>query len=232
MKKPEIRRYEMLVRLNEFGATHEERFPGTTGAGRLFAQLGATVADLQSHIVEQAAGISARRATAAAKNAARDRLRTTMMRLTRAVRIVAAAASGIDAATRLPKSRCDQRLIVAARALTQNDMLRHHLAANNLPTALADDVTPAIDAFDAAAVSYTRATASCAAARVSISTTMAKALVIAEKLDLVIDRQCESDAVLLAEWKSARHISRATGRQSHRQPTATTARVVTWPSAA
>ena len=46
MKFMETRRYEMLVRVRDFGAANGDRFPASTLAGKTFAAVSSTVNDL------------------------------------------------------------------------------------------------------------------------------------------------------------------------------------------
>ena len=46
MKFMETRRYEMLVRVRDFGAANGDRFPASTLAGKTFAGVSSTVNDL------------------------------------------------------------------------------------------------------------------------------------------------------------------------------------------
>src|SRR5437773_5742 len=56
MKKTENRKYDMLLRVRDFGATHAADFPVNTVGNKLFAAVGAAASELASHAVVQASG--------------------------------------------------------------------------------------------------------------------------------------------------------------------------------
>jgi hypothetical protein len=203
-----IRRYEMLVRLKEFGTAHAELFPDTSGGGRLFAAFGAAVDDLQSHVVAQAGGTNATRQATTAKTAARRLALRRLDTLTRTAQIVTAGTPGFDEKLRLPKSRSDQRLVAVARAIVQDvTPFADQIVAHNLPATFLSEVTAAIDALDTAIQTQAQAAGARAAARAAIQERLAAAFAMAAQLDTVVANQCGNDAVMLAKWQSARHQS-------------------------
>ena len=211
MRTPDIRRYEMLVQLKEFGVAHADLFPDTSGGGKLFSAINAVVDELQSQIVAQAAATRAARTGTSTRNAARDRLRATLQTLTRTAKIAAKAQPGLEAAFRFPASRGNQRFVAAARAIVQAATpLRDQIVAHHMPPTVLDDVTAAIDAFEAATVSHVQAKEARSAARVDIDATIAKAIAIVEKLDVVVEKQSEGNPALLADWRAASHVSSVT----------------------
>jgi hypothetical protein len=204
----DIRRYEMLVRLKEFGTAHAELFPDSSGGGKLFAAFGAALDDLQSHVVAQAGGTNATRQATTAKTAARRLALQRLDMLTRTAQIVTAGTPGFDEKLRLPKSRSDQRLVAVARAIVQDvTPFADQIVAHNLPATFLADVNAAIDALDAAIQTQASAAQARAAARAAIDDKLAAAFAMAAQLDTVVGNQCGDDAVTLAKWQSARHQS-------------------------
>lgn len=204
----DIRRYEMLVRLNTFGTVHADLFPATSGGGKLFAALGATVNNLESHAIAQAAGKNTARQGTSTKNAAGDRVRELLATLTGTAKIVTASTPGFEEKFRLPRSRSDQRLVAAARAVVQEATpFADAIVAHNLPSTFLSDVTAAIDAFESAIQAHATAKESRASARAAISEGLVIGFTIAEQLDTVVANRCGSDAATMAEWNAARHVS-------------------------
>jgi len=206
----DIRRFETGKRLKEFGMVHAALFPADTGGGKLFGQLNAEVDKLEGYVVAQAAGDNATRNGTAAKTAARGTLHTAIKKLMRTARVVVAANGG-DEKFQLPKSRSDQRLLAAARAIVQDTTpMRDQILSHNLPATFFEDVTGTIDAFDSAIQSHAAAKESRAATQAEISKSLKTIFAIARKLDAIVANRCEGDAGVLAEWHAARHVSSVT----------------------
>lgn len=216
----DIRRLETGKRLKEFGVAHAPLFPGDTGGGKLFGQLNTEVDELEGYVVAQAAGDNAMRNGTAAKTAARDTLHTALKKLMRTARVVVAGNGG-DQKFQLPKSRSDQRLLAAARAIVQDATpMRDQIVSHNLPSTFFDDVTRTIDAFDSAIQTHAAAKESRAATQAQISKSLKTIFAIARKLDAIVANRCEGDAGVLAEWHAARHVSSVTiPYPTRKQPT-------------
>jgi hypothetical protein len=70
MNRKQRYRYEMLVRVRDFGAAHVDRFPESSKGGRLFGQVKAAVAAVEDHLTRRdLARVEARRVKAATRAA-------------------------------------------------------------------------------------------------------------------------------------------------------------------
>jgi len=219
----DIRRYEMLVRLIAFGKARAERFAATSPGGKLFAALGIKVAELDPHVVDQASSKKAAQQTIATKNAARDRMRELLLTLARTAKLVTTGTPGLENKFRLSKTHSDQRLAAEARGIVKDATpFGDAIVSQHLPSTFLSDVTSAIDEFQAAIQAHAAAKESRAAATAGIDETLAAALTIVDQLDTVVANQFASDATALAEWKSARHVSRVSIpyalRKQHPEP--------------
>jgi len=204
----DIRRYEMVVRLNGFGAAHTDQFPATSLGGTLFATLATRLGELEPRVVAQAASKKAARQTITTKNAIRQRMRDLLAMVTRTAKLVTASMPGLAIKFRAPKTHSDQRLVAEARAIVQEATpFGDAIVAHHLPSTILDDVMAAIDEFQAVIKTHATAKEARAAASAAISASLAGAVAIAKQLDTIVANQCGSDPATLAEWKSARHIS-------------------------
>jgi hypothetical protein len=75
MKDVERRRFEMFVRVRDFGATHGASFAAGSRGTELLATVGASVEELETHAAAQASGASAGAQGTASRAAAREELR-------------------------------------------------------------------------------------------------------------------------------------------------------------
>src|ERR1700752_3618794 len=109
-----VRRYEMLVRVSEFGAEHAPSFPPGTVGGRAFAAVREMVAALRRHAVAQTPAQS--REHFGQKTKARGRLLESLRVIRRTSRGIAEDIPALRRAFQVPKSSGDRALLTAARA--------------------------------------------------------------------------------------------------------------------
>ena len=207
MKMFDIRRYEMLTRVNAFGVAHPGAFPPTGVGGKLFADLDTLVGTLDRHAVEETGSKSAAREGVKAKDGAAEQLRGQLATLIRTAKVVTASTPGLTGKFRLPRSHSDQRLVSAARSIVQDATpFADAMTAHNLPSTHLADVTAGIDALEASINAHAKAREARAAAGAGIRQQLRAGFAIVEQLDAVVPNQLGADEAALAEWKSARRV--------------------------
>ena len=211
MTKKEIRWYEMLVRVKEFGVAHVDLFPASSPGGQLFATIGAAVDNLRTHEVAQVAGSRDARQGTSAKTAARDTLRDALVVVNRTARTVGAGTPGLPEKFRLPKTGGDQPLLATAKAIVEAAApMRDQFVAHNLPATFLDDLSSTITTYEQGIKDHAKAKEAQVGARDNIRAGVAAALVAARRLDPVVVNRLKDDPGLLGEWKTARHVSSLT----------------------
>src|SRR5688500_14912839 len=116
MKKRELRHYEMLVRVRDFGITHGERFPDALLAGQSFTTVGQSVKELTEHAVAQMVAL---RQAAKARAAAREQLLDGLEAISRTARVIEAATPGFQNPFQVPERRHAPALLTAGRAFVR-----------------------------------------------------------------------------------------------------------------
>src|SRR4051794_3241737 len=98
MNLVDIRRFEMLTRVRDFGLEHAELFPGASPGGKIFAEMNAAVAKLDQEAISQFTGAGSAIGGTASKASARAALRDTLQTfvLTAEAIAVAKGANGLD----------------------------------------------------------------------------------------------------------------------------------------
>lgn len=202
----DIRRYEMLVRVKEFGAAHAELFPATTLGGSLFAAVGDAVDEVTSHGTTQAHRTTERDGDA--KNAVLAMLRESLLRIGRTARAAAVDVPGLVGKFRVPPSHSEQRMLLTARAFLQDaPPFRDQFVAHRLPPTFLDDLAAEIAALERLIQGHATAKESHAAARAGISDALAAGSAAVERLDAVVRNTLEHQPDALAAWHSARRVS-------------------------
>ena len=211
MKDTERRRYEMMVRVRDFGAAHAASFPSATISGELFAQLEAIVTELESHAAAQSSGASAAREGTSVRAAARAALREDMEAISRTARAMAIDSPGLEDRFRVPPGNSnDQALINAARAfLTDAAPLSNAFTHHELPATFLADLEADINRFEAAVNNQSRGTETRVTATAAIDAAIERGIETVRRLDAIVQNKFRDDPARLAAWQSASHTERA-----------------------
>src|SRR5947208_627958 len=100
MTNKETRRYEMLVRVRDFGEAHRDLFAKSTPGGEAFAAVADAVRQLSDHAVVR---LSTAQEGKEAKKEARAALLEQLTAIVETARAVASKAPGVDNVFTLPK---------------------------------------------------------------------------------------------------------------------------------
>jgi len=204
MTELEIRKYQTLVRVRDFGAAHRDLFPARSVAGKLFAAVAEAADALPQHETTELAGRGGQQDGAASKAAARAVLR----RQVRAIALVAGAADvpGLGAKFRASLSCSDERLLSQARSfLKEAKPFADTFVAHELPSNFLRQLQEAIDAFEAATSERATGRAQRVGARARIEATMEEGLRAVRRLSAIVPNKLD-DPAAVAMWDLARRI--------------------------
>ena len=209
MNTIEIRLYEMLLRVREFGAAHADRFSPTTLGGKMFAALATIVDNLHTHIAMQASGRGAEREKFTERAAARGALQKTLLLIKRTARAIAQEIPGYDSKFRVPRKRNDERLIAAARGFAQDvEPMADRFIAHGHPATFVADLSAQIDAFARTIVDGSVARGTHVAAAAGIRKGLDEGVAVVQRLDAIVPLAIGDDVELLAMWNGARRVTR------------------------
>jgi hypothetical protein len=175
----DIRKYQMLVRVQEFGTAHRDLFPARTVAGKLFAAV-------------------------ASKTAARAVLRGRL----RAIARIAATADvpGLGAKFRASLDCNDERLLSQGRTfLEEAKPFAETFVAHELPSNFLRQLQAAIDAFEGAMGERASGRDQRVGARARIEATMKEGLRAVRRLSAIVPNKLQ-DPASVTLWNGARRI--------------------------
>jgi hypothetical protein len=211
-----IRRYEMLVRVRQFGATHPDAFPAL--GTQMFGAVGAAVDALHQQGAAQVSSRGAAKEATATRATARAALLQALEAISQTAHALALDDPGLDKKFRVPISRNDQRLLAAARAFADDAApMAGAFVAHNLPASFIDDLRAGIDRLEQAIQQQTAGKEAQAAARVGIDAAIADGFTATQHLDAVVRNRFRNDPATLAAWQSARRI-KPVARTQHAEP--------------
>ena len=218
MTGSDIRRYEMLLRVRDFGQTHADLFPASSVAQAQFAAVDAVIKALSAHSV---AKMSAKRDGKAPKASARQVLITRLEALALTGRALARTQPDVGDKFRIPYPQPDQALVTAGRLFARNaEALKGEFLAHAMPEMFIADLTKAVDDFEAAIQERDNHRAASAGVQASIKRALADGMSAVVRLDAIVANHAGHDPKLTAVWKRERRVTSAR-RRATPQPAAT-----------
>jgi hypothetical protein len=198
------RRYEMLVRVRNFGIAHAPLFPASSTAHAAFAVVTTEVAQIETlDLAERQASHSAR---AERKESARQLLLVSLSRAKYTARDLARSIPELAAQGELTAKPNDRLLLTLARQfLTAAAPYTGQFAGHGIAIADLDSQTRA---FEAAMNERGQQREEQKQARSRIETSMTHALEAAATLDVIVGNQFAGDPVVLETWKRERQLAR------------------------
>jgi hypothetical protein len=199
------RRYEMLVRVRDFGAAYAHLFPKSTLAEQAFAAVIAGVGGIDAHdLTEASASVSAR---ATRKAEARRALVERLLSIRKTAGVFAGANEQLRAYFALPEAKHDDALLRAARHfLKQGAPVAAQFIEHGMPPTFLVDLGTLIEKFEEALRDRGMSRADQVAARSRIKTSLANALDAVRKLDVIVANHLAPDSEVREVWKRTRRV--------------------------
>lgn len=219
MNHHERRRYDMFIRVAQFGADNAADFPpGSVGATQ-FAEVGAVVTRLQELLGDQSEGFSDARFEYQNKDTARENLREEIVDINRTARSMVYLVPGIDTMFRMPRNATDADLLAVGRAFHQNsEQYNDQFVEYGLPANFRNELQAAIDAFEASLATPGTAVDEQVAATAEIGSVVKRGMRAVRILKGVVKNKYRNNVGKLAAWLSASHIEKAPKKEA--QPVA------------
>ncbi|HUK35298.1 MAG TPA: hypothetical protein VLV86_15385 [Vicinamibacterales bacterium] len=214
MNVHEIRRYQMLTRVRDFGTAHRHLFRTLPLAGRMFAAAADAVSAVDAQATLHESFRRWARQQTIAKAAAREALLGHLRAVRRTGRALSLDGHGFGAKFQLPRKPTDRMLAVAARAVLEHAApLEAEFAAYALPLS---GFRAAIDHFEATVLRRHTVVGAHVAARVGIEQAVSTGFSAVRRLDALVLNHLGRDADVVAAWRCARRVARAPVRAADR----------------
>lgn len=210
MEDKNLRIYEMILRVADFGTEYAAFFPATSFGGQLFAKVRAAATELGNQLSKQVSGSTSAREGTSGKAAAREALLNALQRLRSTARAMSATIPGIESKFRIPRNATDQMLIATAEAFVadatplKDDFIRFAMPANFL-----EDLTEHVAEFRNALTRQQTGKGKSVMANAAMDDIRAGALADIRQLDAIVPNTFHDDPARLAAWTTARHVERA-----------------------
>lgn len=208
MNDSDRRRYEMLVRVKQFGIDNAADFTGI--ATTKFAEVGSKVDQTETKSAAQQAGFAQSAQQFEVKDTAREDLRDEMAAIARTARSMEYSFDGISEEFRFQRNLSDETMLARARAFATAAVAREaDFIAYGLPATFIADLTAAANAFEATFASAASATAGQVAATAESAAFIREAMIAKRVLEGIVRNRYANDPGKLAAWISASHVEKA-----------------------
>ena len=196
------RRYEMLIRLRNFGAAYGQLFPDTSTAHATFEAIGAEIALLET--LDTAERSASRAARVTRQAAARGALANSLTRAGSTARVLAIIDPTVTVHVDVPQSADDAQLLMLARDFVAAAApSATQFAAHGIPIS---EVEGRINALQQALQERGTGRDSRVKARAEIEASFSRAMVAVAVLDVTVANCLAADPVALAVWKQDRQL--------------------------
>jgi len=229
MKVTDMRRYEMLVRVRDFGAAHTDLFPPDSLSGRMFAAVHAAVATLSDHAVSRLSSLGAARGAAATKAAAFGVLHSAIEAIHATARALAGDTPGVSGKFRLPSGQAEQTLLATGRAYARDaEPFASAFIAHGLSATFLADLTKAVATLETAIRDHRASRDADVAARTSFDAALQAGMNAVARLDALVRNRLHDDPATRAVWERVRRVERVprsregTAKPTPEPPTPTT----------
>ena len=204
MKTIERKKYEMLVRLRDFGEAHLDLFPESSFAQEHFAAVDAAVKALSQHAVSKM--LTAREGKRN-KVMAHDALLTRLEAISDTARAIGQDTPGLEDKFHVPEHLTDQALVTAGRAFARDaEGFAGQFIGHAMPATFIADLNGLVDGFEQAIHARQAGKDGQTAARASIEAALASAFVAVQKLDAIVANHVPGDPVTMAVWRGDRRV--------------------------
>jgi hypothetical protein len=219
MDAVERRRFDMLVRVRDFGLANAADFPaGSIGAAN-FAEINSVITELEESGEAQNSGMSAGKQGTKLKSIARAEIREQMRTINRTAHSMAIDIPGIEDKFRMPRGDNDQILLAAARAFASDGVpFKNQFVEYGLPAAFIDDLNEDITAFGVAVGDRNAAIDEHVGATAAIDAQIERGIIAVRRLRAIVPNRFRDNPAKLAAWTSASHVENAPQRKAPPQP--------------
>lgn len=208
MDTRERNRYEMLIRVAQFGTENAADFPAGSAGTVNFATVVEVIGKLREHHAAQTSGAGGN--VTSRKTVLRDAIHRKMKRISRTARALAIDNDNVSRLFRIPEGNNDTEILAAAREFAAK--AADHKAdfmSFGMPADFIEDLSDAVADFEQLLNEKASATGEKVSATAAIDDEIERGMNAARRLDAIVQNVYHDDAVKLAAWTSARHVQKS-----------------------
>lgn len=198
MTRRERVRYEMLLRVRDFGKAHHDLFPESLSGHQALAAVTRAIDEIDAHTTARLTALRKTRRDQAARRAVIIDRMLTIARTSKRVVVP----SGVTMGLHMPKQTSDVAVIAAARTfLAQAEAHHDQFVSLGLPATCLADLRGALEAFEGAMTDRRLGRAGVALAKAGVKAALAAGADAARTLDVVVRNASANDPAVIAAWE-------------------------------
>jgi hypothetical protein len=204
MKTWETRRYEMLVRVRDFGSNYGDLFPASTLAAKEFAAVAEAVKQLSEYAVEKK---STTRHGVRSREVARQALAAELDTINKTAAAMTADMPDQESKFGVPARLTDAVLLTTGRQFVRDaEPFKSQFILHGMPETFLGDLQALVTAFENALREWDEGKGENAQARTNITLALDAGLAALRKLNVIVPNQLKNDPGLLANWERERQM--------------------------
>jgi hypothetical protein len=220
MTHNETRKYEMLVRVREFGEAHRDLFPASTKGAVALATVAEAVTKLTDHADSKNQSAEAEKQV---KTAARETLLNRLRAISRTARMIGRETPGFQNRFRLPKpsKQTDQSILSSGRNFCKEAAAeKARFLELGMRDTFVEDLGKLVETFGAAILDHEAGRDDQTAAQAGITSALTEGLEAVKTLDTIVANQLQGNPVVMAVWERDRKVdhSRRTRKSAASTP--------------
>ena len=203
-------RYEMLLRVRDFGTQNTAAFPANTRGRELFTELGTIIEEIEQHAAAKESNSRGAREGTTNRGEARTDLREEMEAISATARSMSIETPGLEDKFRMLRGNAsDVDLLNTARAFASDALpMKDEFIRYGLPADFLDQLNAKIEAFEQAIDRQQRSRRSRISSTSGLDDAVERGVNKVRQLDAIVRNKFRDDAATLAAWESARHTER------------------------
>lgn len=216
------RRYEMFLRVRDFGVQHATFFPANTRGQQLFMEFDTIIGEVEQLAAAQQSNDRSAREGTTNRGEARMNLREDLEAMSDTARAMSLDIQGIDDKFRIPRGKInDMDLLSIARAFAADALpVKAEFIRYELPAYFLDKLDQRIEEFEQAIDAQQRSERERVSATAGLGDAVERGVDKVRQLDAVVRNKFRDDPARMAEWETARHTERAPRTSATAQPPA------------
>lgn len=207
MTKDQRFRYEMFVRVRDFGMTNRALFPEASTGRAMFDTVSSSVAEIEEQLTKRDL---ARAESQRVKVTTRRAVTESMKAIAHTARRVMRGGAEVNP-FRMPGRKSSSAVLSKARMFIEQASLRQdEFIRFGLPSTFVSDLRQNVERLEQAVTVRLNSRASRRRAQSGIETALARGFAAILDLDAIVANTLRLDPLRLAEWRGARHVQGAT----------------------
>ncbi len=205
MNVKDTRRYEMLVRVRDFGTAYGHLFPQSSVGRQKFDEVNKAIEEVEAHALTRMTESAP--ATANQKAKARKALGDGLLAISQTATVLAREVPALDGRFEMPRITSDQATLIAGRKFARDvEPFKSHFIAHGMATTFVADFEALVDGFERALRARGMGRDERVAASAGIKTAIASGVDAVRALDVIVSNYLHQDQTISAVWGRDRRI--------------------------